>query len=61
MPLHSTINPASSDFARNAEAMRTLVAELRQKLDEVAGGGGKVSRARILRGARCWRVNASIF
>src|SRR5450631_641761 len=46
MPLHSSIDPTSSDFARNAEAMRTLVAELRQKLDEVAGGGGKVSRAR---------------
>src|ERR1700681_656100 len=46
MPLHSTIEPASSDFARNAEAMRALVAELRQKLDAVAGGGGKVSRAR---------------
>ena len=46
MPLHSSIDPASSDFARNAEAMRALVAELRQKLDEVAGGGGKVSRAR---------------
>src|SRR6202007_1126197 len=39
-------DPASSDFARNAEAMRTLVAELRDKLNEVAGGGGEVSRAR---------------
>src|SRR6266404_5684119 len=46
MPLHSTTDPASSDFARNAEAMRALVAELRQKLDEVAGGGGKASRTR---------------
>src|SRR4030088_122092 len=46
MPLHSSIEPASSDFARNAEAMRALVAELRQKLDAAAGGGGKVSRAR---------------
>src|SRR6186997_1221489 len=46
MPLHSTVDPASSDFARNAESMRALVAELRQKLDQVAGGGGKVSRAR---------------
>src|SRR5207248_11684712 len=34
------------DFARNAEAMRALVAELREKLDQVAGGGGKASRAR---------------
>src|SRR3982074_3493406 len=46
MPLHSSIDPTSSDFAGNAETMRALVAELRQKLDEVAGGGGKVSRAR---------------
>ena len=46
MPLHSTIEPNSSDFARNSEAMRALVAELRQKLDSVAGGGGKVSSAR---------------
>ena len=46
MPLHSTIDTTSQDFARNAEAMRALVAELRGKLDQVAGGGGKVSRAR---------------
>src|SRR6202051_2535940 len=46
IPLHSTTDPTSSDFARNAEAMRALVVELRQKLDAVAGGGGKVSRAR---------------
>src|SRR6266513_4077813 len=46
MPLHSTTDPTSSDFARNAEAMRALVAELREKLDQVAGGGGKASRAR---------------
>src|ERR1700750_3003051 len=46
MPLHSTLDPASSDFARNAEAMRGLVAELRDKLKEVAGGGGEASRAR---------------
>src|SRR5215469_8878226 len=46
MPLHSSIDPSSSDFARNAEAMRGLVAELREKLSLVAGGGGKASRAR---------------
>jgi 3-methylcrotonyl-CoA carboxylase beta subunit len=46
MPLHSSIDSTSSDFARNAEAMRKLVAELRLKLDEVAGGGGEASRAR---------------
>ncbi len=46
MTLHSTIDPSSSDFARNAESMRGLVAELRDKLDTVAGGGGEASRAR---------------
>src|SRR6476469_4554564 len=46
MPLHSTVDSAPSDFARNAESMRALVAERRQKLDQAAGGGGKVSRAR---------------
>src|SRR5438067_8952070 len=46
MRLHSTIDPASADFARNADVMRGLVAELREKLNQVAGGGGKVSRAR---------------
>jgi 3-methylcrotonyl-CoA carboxylase beta subunit len=46
MPLHSSIDPASTDFARNADAMRALVAELRAKLDLVAGGGGEASRVR---------------
>src|ERR1700710_916868 len=46
MPLHSTIDPTSPEFARNAEVMRGLVADLREKLKVVAGGGGKVSRAR---------------
>src|ERR1700723_2556370 len=46
MPLQSSIDPASSDFARNAEAMRTLVADLREKLNQVAGGGGEASRRR---------------
>src|SRR3954454_11238655 len=46
MPLHSTIDPTSADFARNAEVMRGLVADLREKLQVVSGGGGEVSRAR---------------
>src|ERR1700753_3931026 len=46
MPLHSSIDSKSQDFARNADAMRALVAELREKLDTVAGGGGEASRAR---------------
>src|SRR5512139_913902 len=46
MPLHSTIDPSSSEFAGNAAAMRSLVAELRDKLKVVSGGGGEVSRNR---------------
>ncbi|MGY3550790.1 3-methylcrotonyl-CoA carboxylase beta subunit [Bradyrhizobium sp. USDA 4472] len=46
MPLHSSIDPSSSDFARNADAMRALVADLREKLGQVAGGGGEASRNR---------------
>src|SRR3974390_393980 len=46
MPLHSSLDPASSDFARNAEAMRGLVAELRDKLKEVSGGGAEASGSR---------------
>jgi 3-methylcrotonyl-CoA carboxylase beta subunit len=46
MPLHSSTDPASSEFARNAEAMRALVADLHEKLNQVAGGGGETSRAR---------------
>src|ERR1700716_2932910 len=46
MPLHRSTDPTSSDFAENTEAMRVQVAELRKKLEQVAGGGGEVSRAR---------------
>src|SRR6476620_6999994 len=46
MPLHPITDPASPDFAQNAEAMRALVTDLRQKLGQVAGGGGEASRAR---------------
>jgi 3-methylcrotonyl-CoA carboxylase beta subunit len=46
MPLHSSIDPSSSDFGRNAEAMRGLVADLREKLSQVAAGGGEASRDR---------------
>jgi len=46
MPLHSSIDVSSSDFARNSEAMRGLVADLREKLAQVAGGGGEASRNR---------------
>src|SRR3954451_9494704 len=46
MTLHSTIDPSSSDFARNADAMRALVADLRSKLTQVSEGGGEASRKR---------------
>src|SRR5436305_1775895 len=46
MPLHSTVDSNSADFARNAEAMQALVADLRDKLHQVAGGGGEASRNR---------------
>src|ERR1700742_2458172 len=46
MPLHSTIDPTSSEFTRNTEAMRGLVAELRDKLNQAAEGGGEASRVR---------------
>src|SRR6478609_10438907 len=46
MSLHPSTDSSSSDFAQNAEAMRALVAELRHKLAQVAGGGGETSRSR---------------
>ena len=46
MTLESIVHPGSADFARNADTMRGLVAELREKLQVVAGGGGDTSRAR---------------
>ncbi|WP_347263323.1 carboxyl transferase domain-containing protein [Nitrobacter sp.] len=46
MALRSGVDPTSSDFARNVEAMKVLVDELRDKLAGVAGGGGEAARAR---------------
>jgi len=61
MPLHSSIDTASSDFARNAESMRGLVAELRDKLNQVAGGGGKdVAGETYFARKKCWRAGGSI-
>jgi 3-methylcrotonyl-CoA carboxylase beta subunit len=42
----STIDPKSSDFARNAEAMSRAVAELNDKLAKAARGGSDAARAR---------------
>ena len=46
MPLRSTIDPGSAEFKRNIEAMQAQVAELRDKLGAVAGGGGEASTAK---------------
>src|ERR1700730_2555009 len=46
MTLESVIHSGSADFASNADVMRGLVVELREKLNDVAGGGGEASRAR---------------
>ncbi len=44
--LASTIDPHSPDFARNAAAMKALVADLRAKLDDAMQGGSEEARAR---------------
>jgi 3-methylcrotonyl-CoA carboxylase beta subunit len=46
MKSQSSVDVSSTDFARNSEVMRSLVAELRDKLNLVSGGSGKTSRAR---------------
>jgi 3-methylcrotonyl-CoA carboxylase beta subunit len=42
----SNINPRSEEFRANAAQMRTVVADLRGKIDQIALGGGEESRAR---------------
>ena len=44
--LPSNIDPRSDEFARNAAAMRALVADLRQQLDTAMRGGSEEARAR---------------
>ena len=48
MILNSRINPQSSDFIENANAMRTLVEELRTLLARIAEGGGAKAQERHL-------------
>jgi len=42
--IKSRINPRSAEFQANAAAMRTLVADLRDKVAEVALGGNEAAR-----------------
>src|SRR5438128_6298633 len=44
--LTSAIDPGSAEFARNAEAMKALVADLRDKLEAAMQGGSEEARAR---------------
>jgi 3-methylcrotonyl-CoA carboxylase beta subunit len=44
--LHTEIDRSSDAFAQNASTMRALVADLQQKLQVVAGGGGETARNR---------------
>src|SRR5690242_7069107 len=44
--LRSAIDPRTTDFAANATAMRSLVADLRSRVAEVSQGGGEAATAR---------------
>lgn len=44
--IQSAVNPRSVEFQENAEAMRSLVADLRDRAGEVSLGGGETARAR---------------
>ena len=46
--IESTINTRSAAFAENAQAMRALVDDLREKLAQHAQGGGEAARAKHL-------------
>jgi 3-methylcrotonyl-CoA carboxylase beta subunit len=46
--LRSDIDPRSAEFAANAEAMRALVTDLRERVVDVQQGGGETARKRHL-------------
>jgi 3-methylcrotonyl-CoA carboxylase beta subunit len=46
--LRSDVDPHSSEFAVNAEAMRALVTDLRERVVDVQQGGGETARKRHL-------------
>ena len=45
-PLASAVNPNSPEFKTNAQAMASMVEELRTNLEAVHQGGGEVARQR---------------
>ncbi|AJW44012.1 MULTISPECIES: carboxyl transferase domain-containing protein [Ralstonia] len=46
--LETKLNPRAEDFKTNADAMRALVADLRDKVARIAQGGGEEARAKHL-------------
>ncbi|MCX7319396.1 MAG: methylcrotonoyl-CoA carboxylase, partial [Hyphomicrobiales bacterium] len=46
MALRSTLDSTSADFKRNIDAMQAQVAELKDRLGAVSGGGGEAARAK---------------
>ncbi|MDB5629043.1 MAG: Propionyl-CoA carboxylase [Tardiphaga sp.] len=46
MALRSSIDPTSSEFKGNADAMRVQVADLQSRLKAISGGGGAAARAK---------------
>ncbi len=46
MALRSSIDPTSSEFKGNAEAMRMQVADLHHRLEAISRGGGEAARAK---------------
>ncbi|MEO7939659.1 MAG: methylcrotonoyl-CoA carboxylase, partial [Burkholderiaceae bacterium] len=44
--LASKLNPRASDFQANAQAMRTLVADLNLQIEKAQQGGGDAARAK---------------
>ncbi|MBU0589087.1 MAG: methylcrotonoyl-CoA carboxylase [Gammaproteobacteria bacterium] len=44
--LETQLNARSADFVANAEAIRTLVADLNEKIAQAAAGGGEAARAK---------------
>ncbi|MET0878729.1 MAG: carboxyl transferase domain-containing protein, partial [Tardiphaga sp.] len=46
MALRSTLDSTSADFKRNIDAMQAQVADLKDRLGAVSGGGGEAARAK---------------